>query len=89
MKTMHFIKRQQQRGIPEQVIEWLLLFGDEVHDHHGCVIYHFSRVGRKRMEREIGSKIVRQMNERLNSYLVVSNDGAFVTVGKCLKRIRH
>lgn len=44
--THHAQTRLQQRGIPQTVLENLLDFGNEVHDHRGSLILYFDRHAR-------------------------------------------
>ncbi|SFM54172.1 hypothetical protein [Nitrosomonas communis] len=88
-KSIHAAVRCQQRGIPNLVIEWLRDFGDEIHDHQGGTIFTFTRSTRRDLERAVGRQVIRRMNEWLNAYIVVSDEGVLVTAGKRYKRIKH
>lgn len=79
--------RSQQRGIPPLIIDWLEAYGNETHDHQGCVILHFTKDARRRLERSVGREPVRRMSEFLDCYAVIASNGALVTVGKRYKRI--
>ena len=81
--TDHAAIRQQQRGIPPLVSDWLLDFGDEQFDGHGGVIRYFSKKCIKKLEREVGRQPVARMSEYLRCYLVQSSgDGKVITLGK-------
>ena len=88
-KSIHARVRCQQRGIPNLIIDWLRDFGDEIHDHHGGILFVFTRKARRNLERAVGREPVRRMSEWLNTYIVVGRDGALITAGKRYKRIRH
>ncbi len=87
--SSHADVRAQQRGIPPLVVEWLERFGEEVYDHQGCVVLHFSKRSVRCLERNVGREPVRRMSEYLRCYAVMSTDGVVVTVGKRFKRIKH
>lgn len=90
MNSAHSITRMQQRGIPPLIRDWLIDFGEEIYDHHGGIIYHFTREARRKLEKNFGRVAVSRLNEWLNAYLVLSvNDGVLITVGKRYKKIRH
>lgn len=89
MKTRHGEVRCQQRGIPNLVIDWLHYYGEEIYDHHGGIIFVFTRDARRCLERAVGREPVRRMSEWLNTYIVISGDGMLITTGKRYKRIKH
>ena len=81
--TNHAQVRQQQRGVPPLVCDWLLEYGDEQYDGHGGVVRYFNRDAIRRVERAVGRTPVARMSEYLRCYLVQSShDGAVITVGK-------
>jgi hypothetical protein len=88
MKTRHAEVRCQQRGIPNLIIDWLRDFGKEIYDHHGGIVVVFTRNARRNLERAMGREVVRRMSEWLDAYIVISVDGALITVGKRYKRIK-
>jgi hypothetical protein len=82
--------RSQQRGIPPLIREWPINFGEEVYDHHGAIIYHFTLDSRRKLERNFGREPVRRFQEWLDAYALVSVDeGAVITVKKRYKKIQH
>ena len=87
--TTHGAVRMQQRGIPPLIIQWLEAFGEELHDHHGAIILHFSKRARRRLEQNVGSTPVRRLNEWMNAYAVIGTDGALITTGMRWKRLKH
>lgn len=86
MNTKHADIRMQQRGIPPLVLDWLLKYGQEAHDHHGAIIRYFDKRSIRRLRRDVGNKPVGRLADYLNAYLVESN-GSVVTVGHRFKRI--
>lgn len=87
--TRHAEIRMQQRGIPPLIIQWLEVFGDEHHDHHGSVVLHFSKQSRRRLERHVGREPLRRLSEWMNAYAVIGGDGLLITTGKRWKRVRQ
>ncbi len=88
MITVHGRTRQQQRGIPHLVVEWLQRFGREQHDGHGAIVFYFDRRARRHLERCVGREPVRRMHEYLDSYAVVGTTGEVRTVGRRYDRVR-
>lgn len=83
IQTQHAKVRQQQRGIPPLVQDWLIDFGQEQYDGNGGVIRFFDRSSLRQMERSLGHAPVARMSEYLRCYLVQdSHDGSIITLGK-------
>ncbi len=81
--TLHAQTRAQQRGIPPVIQDWLLHYGERLHDHRGAMIRFFSKRSLRRLERAEGNLPVRQYAEHLRSYLVQAVDsGAVITIGR-------
>lgn len=79
--THHAQARLQQRGIPHSVLENLLEFGREAHDHRGCQIFYFDRRARKELKQHVGQETFRRVESQLGAYAVLGSDGTVVTVG--------
>ena len=79
--TRHALIRMQQRGIRAQVVEDLLDFGRAAHDHRGAEIVFFDKAARKRMAQERGEAVLRHLEKRLRTYLVLDADGDVLPVG--------
>ena len=79
--TRHAAARLQQRAIPPFMVDLLERFGSE-NRCNGADRLFFDKAARKRIERHLGGRRGLRLVERwLNSYAVVSDDGAIVTVG--------
>ncbi|MFH1871093.1 MAG: hypothetical protein ABIK82_17360 [Pseudomonadota bacterium] len=87
--TVHARQRARERGIPPLVIDWLLKFGETEWDHHGAQVKFFTRKSRRRIDQAVGTQITRRMHEFLDSYAVVTLDGALITCGHRYKRIHR
>lgn len=81
--TKHAEVRAKQRGIPFEIADLLIQYGDEQHDGHGGVVRFFSVRSVLEMQDDIGKSTVKKISEHLRTYLVeASRDGAVITVGK-------
>lgn len=87
--TQHAQTRLQQRGIPPAVLDNLLDYGHESHDHRGSRILYFDHRTRKQLLQKIGSDTYKRMEPHLDTYAVIGEDGAVVTVGHRTHRINH
>ena len=87
--TRHAKVRMQQRGISTVALESLLRYGAEAHDHHGGTIVYFDKQARNRLLKGSGRRRYGEMEKKLNTYAVLSPDGAIVTVGHRQRRIRR
>ena len=79
--TSHARARMQQRGIPPAVLQLLLDYGREAHDHRGCLIVRFDKRSRQRVLRELGPERFRRVERHLDAYAVIAADDAVMTVG--------
>jgi hypothetical protein len=87
--THHARTRLQQRGIPHAIIERLLDFGREEHDHRGSRILYFDRRARAQLQRAVGSDSYKRIERHLDAYAVVAKTGEVITVGHRTHRINH
>lgn len=85
--TTHAMVRAQQRGIPAAVIDWVLRYGRERHDHRGASVYFFDKRARRKLGAEVGGAAGRVCDEFGDVYAVVNAFGAVVTVGHRTKRL--
>ncbi len=86
--TAHAHSRCQQRGIPSAVVDLIVDFGAEVRTH-GASKYYLDRRARSDLRRVVGPQALRQVEHKLNCYVVVADDGVLVTAAPRTKRIRH
>ena len=88
-QTHHAQIRQQQRGIPQAVIDWLLAHGTTEHTHDGAEILYFDKAARKRLNRYLGGgPLFSRAEEYLDTYAVVAS-GKVVTIGHRYSPIHH
>jgi hypothetical protein len=84
----HAAKRMQQRGIPEQVIDWLVAYG-EIDHQQGAEPYFFSKRSRRALARDVSARLLRRFDKALDAYLVCA-EGRIATVGHRYQRVaRH
>ena len=84
--TAHAERRLQQRAIPEVVLEWLLHFGTPV-QQDGSEVYCLDKASRRRLQRHLGRRLYRRVEDLLDVYVVVSRDGTVITAGHRLERM--
>jgi hypothetical protein len=88
--TKHAQTRLQQRGISPLVVENLLDFGRQMHDHRGGTLLYFDHRTRRRLQRQLPAENYRRLEPHLDAFAVLGSDGAIVTVGHRTRRInRH
>jgi hypothetical protein len=84
----HAEARMRQRAIPPIIVAWILDYGRDMR-HHGASVYFLNREARNKLKRDIGAKPYAQIENRLDPYVVVSDDGTIVTVGRRYKRLKR
>ena len=87
--TQHARQRMQQRGIPQQAIDYVLSYGRVSHDHRGACVVWLDKRSRARLGREAGRQVIRKLDKHLDAYVVTNTDGTVVTVGHRYRRIRR
>ncbi len=81
--STHASIRQQQRGVPPLISDWLISYGDEQFDGRGGIIRFFSKQGIRRLEKDVGRDPIKRLSEFMRCYLVQSSkDGVVITQGK-------
>jgi len=87
--THHARARMQQRGIPQAVLDQLLTYGSERHDHRGGIILIMDKAARRRLRTTGGKGTEAALDRARRAYAVVGRDGGVVTVGHRFKRLRN
>lgn len=85
--TAHARARLQQRGIRADLLEHLLAYGSERHDHRGGVIVHMDKAARRRVAAAGDAAAQAALARLRRTYAVVSGDGALLTVGHRYRRL--
>ena len=86
--TYHAAVRSQQRGIPPLIINLVVSYGKMI-QRRGASVYFLDKLTRRNLKKEIGSIAYRRLDDLLDAYVVVADDGAVVTTGKHYKRLKH
>ena len=87
MLTNHAEMRCQQRGIRQEVVDTVLSYGRRGH-HRGAQVFFMDKIARRRARADMGKTAYVRIVDRLDTYLVVSGDGAVITVAKRLGRLK-
>jgi len=85
----HSKQQMQRRGLTPVAVTWLLFYGSITHDHRGAEIYHFDKASLRRLERDWGPTVARQLDSLRGTYAVSATDGKLITVGHRYTRIRR
>jgi len=86
--TAHGRARCQQRGVSELVVDMIVSFGAEVRAR-GATKYYLDRKARSRLEKSVGTEVVRRHERKLNCYIVISDDGMLITAAPRRHRVRE
>jgi len=87
MHTAHSQTRCQQRGIRSDVVNVLLTYGRRK-VRHGAEVCFMDKIARVHARQELGPKQYARVADRLNSYLVITDDGRLVTAAPRLQRLK-
>ena len=87
MYTRHAQVRCQQRGIRPEIVDAILSYGRRSQRHNAEVCY-LDRSARRLLETELGRDAYRRLADRLDTYVVVADDGSIITAAKRLMRMR-
>ena len=85
--TAHGAARCRQRGIRHEVVDLLLDYGQQGR-HHGADVIYMNKKARLQARRELGRRMFARIADRLDAYLVVSDDGAVITGAPRLRRLK-
>ena len=87
MYTEHALKRSQQRSIAPVVVDILLEFG-KCGRHKGAAVYYMTPGTRKQAKYYLGQAEYKKIENRLNTFAVVSDDGPGITLCHRTKRLK-
>jgi hypothetical protein len=87
MYTQHAMIRCQQRALTPEVVDTILAYGERMR-HQGADVYFMDHRSRARAASAVGTRKFRKIERRLNSYVVVSDDGRVITVARRIKRLK-
>lgn len=86
--STHAAKRMKQRAISEVELNYLINFGECIHDKHGCEIYFLSKRAIKEVVSEQGPQLRTSLHKLFKSYAVIS-ETCIITAGIRTKRINR
>ena len=87
--TDHARQRQQQRGVPPMIVDWLLHYGETTYIGRGAKARFFTKRRVRSLEKSMGRQIVRRMAEYMDCFLIQDNEEPVViTVGKRFDKTR-
>ena len=87
MYTKHALKRSQQRSIAPVVVDILLEFG-KCGRHKGAEVYYMTPSSRKQAKHYLGQAEYKKIENRLNTFAVVSDHGPLITLCHRTKRLK-
>ena len=87
--TAHARVRMKQRAIDDRALQTLLDYGRAAHQPGGSQIVYLDKRGKRRLRRERGDDVLKALGKQLDTYAVLARDGAVVTVGHRIRRIRR
>jgi hypothetical protein len=87
MYIQHASIRRRQRALTRDVIDTILIYVDRKR-HRGADIYFMNHRCRARAAVGVGVRAFRKIEGRLNSYVVVSDDGEIITSVRRILRLK-
>lgn len=87
VRTLHAEVRQQQRGINQDVLDCLTLYGRRERGHHGCEIAYFDSDTLDIIRRTEPRDLFLLVLKYRKTYAVLDPDDVIVTVGHRIRRV--
>jgi len=87
MFTKHAEIRCKQRSIPNNVLNILIDYG-QCGRHRGADVYYMDKTSREIAKTALGSETYNQVADKLNSFIVVGDDGMVITAAKRTTRLK-
>lgn len=88
-RTKHFDRRYQQRGLNPLVVETLLRYGAARKTSGGAESLSFTRRVLDEIKTDLGDTVFKACERMRNAYIVVSGDGALITVARSYRKTIH
>lgn len=85
--TLHFNKRQRQRGITEFMKNMLYRYGETQFNNDGTVLYYFSKRSKKLAAYESRESLAPHLAKLFRLYLIETTAGIGITIGWRFKHI--
>ena len=88
--TDHAIKRCQQRGIPESIVNLILEIGDSFDGGDGCeIVMACSKLTKVELRAEVRHLGLKHKKKWESAFVVVAQGDVLVTAGHRTKKIRQ
>lgn len=87
--TKHLLQRMQQRGIRNNIVENLALYGEVITSKGGIDSVIFTKASLDEIKVECGYDAYKKCERQKNTYLIVSDDGVAVTVAHSYRHSIH
>lgn len=89
--SQHAKTRQQQRVIPEVLIDLLYQFGAEQYQHpRNSIVRYFDKAARRKIKAHVGKQLYAVLEKQLDAYAVFASDtNTIITMGHRYKPIHH
>ena len=84
--SKHAEKRLQQRGVSKKCVELVLAYGKRSYSK-GALVYSMTKSGHEKAGQMQGDAYW-QLSDKLDIYVVVSQDGDLITVARRIRRPR-
>ena len=88
-RTKHFEHRFQQRGLTELVVETLLQYGSTRRTRSGAQSITFTRDVPVGIRHDLGDTVFKACDRSRNAYIVLSDEGAAITVARRYRKAVH
>ncbi len=86
--SKHASIRQQQRCIPPIVIDLLIDYGTVERAGKDATTHYFDKVSRRRVMAYAG-RLAGMLEDYLDYYVIVGEDGNIITIAPRIKKINH
>jgi hypothetical protein len=87
--TKHFVKRSQQRGLNDDVINVLLKYGECCRSHCGIDSIMFTKNSLTEIKNDHGAQVFRMCEKFKNIYIIMTGDGVLITVARSFRKTIH
>lgn len=80
MLTKHAEKRLQQRGIPEEMLLFISLYGEEISQKGGSHEHRLTKQAVKTLRKDL-KKVLKHLDSLSNTYFIEGAAGKIITAG--------
>lgn len=87
--TKHFQERAQQRSVSSPIVSALLKYGEARSSKRGIDSIISNTNALTEIKSEYGPSVFKMCEKFNNTYIIMSNDGALITVARSYRRSVH